>query len=349
MRTEVLELNAERNVTLTAYIQQNRGEFHYITARPGIIILPGGAYHSCSEREADPVAFAFLKAGYQVFILRYSIQDKAVWPAPLQDYEQAMDRILINAEKWGIDTKRIAVTGFSAGAHLAACAATMSEHRPAAAILGYPAVIGEDIQTVNKTLPDVIHAVDGKTCPCFVFATRDDHVVSIRNSIQFLGALEGQKISFESHIYAYGPHGFSTADPAAQGSEIQICSRAADWVEDSIAWLKDVMGTFSNQGMTEPVCKRTVTSEDDGPYLSVDCTIGHLMSVPQAGSIIDPIIKQMREHGSRENKERGEMAQTLGDQQKMISGMSLRGVLSYAGVTDEMLEQLNEKLQKIKQ
>ena len=68
MKTEVITLNAERNVTLTAYVQESGGEF-FFEKRPAMLVLPGGGYLYCSDREADPVAMAYLQAGYQVFIL----------------------------------------------------------------------------------------------------------------------------------------------------------------------------------------------------------------------------------------------------------------------------------------
>ena len=69
MKTETIVLNEERNVTLTAYIQETEGEFGF-SKRPAIMVLPGGGYAMCSDREADAVAVAYLKAGYQAFILK---------------------------------------------------------------------------------------------------------------------------------------------------------------------------------------------------------------------------------------------------------------------------------------
>ena len=43
MRTEKITLNEERNVTLTAYLQETGGRFDYISARPGMLIIPGEA------------------------------------------------------------------------------------------------------------------------------------------------------------------------------------------------------------------------------------------------------------------------------------------------------------------
>ena len=71
MKTVEVTLCPERNVTLTGYLQQVGGEFRHIVRRPAVLVLPGGAYQMCSDREADPVAIAYLNAGYQAFILRY--------------------------------------------------------------------------------------------------------------------------------------------------------------------------------------------------------------------------------------------------------------------------------------
>ena len=91
MKTEIVTLCEERNVTLTAYLQEVGGEFAGIPRRPAALILPGGGYSMCADLEADPVAFPFLKAGYQVFVLRYSVGEASVWPNPLEDYEAAAE------------------------------------------------------------------------------------------------------------------------------------------------------------------------------------------------------------------------------------------------------------------
>ena len=126
MTQQTIVLDEKRNVTLTCYLQPVGGKFEYVEKRPAMLILPGGAYQYCSDREADPVAFAYLKAGYQVFILRYSVAENCAWPAPLMDYDQAMGIIRNKAEEWNVYPDKIAVLGFSAGGHLAAAAAECS-------------------------------------------------------------------------------------------------------------------------------------------------------------------------------------------------------------------------------
>ena len=250
MEKEVIVLNEARKVTLTAYLQDVEGEFGNIPKRPGILVLPGGGYQMCSDREADPVAFPYLKAGYQVFVLRYSVKKDALWPQPLEDYDAAMDLIRSRAQEWKLYPDKIAVIGFSAGGHLAGAAATMAKNRPAAAILGY-AVLNGDVKGCNKSAPSVVDAVDDDTCPCFLFASRTDNLVPIANTIEFMQALDRHDISFESHVYAYGPHGFSTCDSSVQDKDTNMCGRIPDWVADSIGWLKDVLGDFGKGSMTK--------------------------------------------------------------------------------------------------
>lgn len=279
MKTEIIVLDEARNVTLTAYLQQVGGEFKGITARPAVLILPGGGYQYCSDREADPVAFPYLKAGYHAFILRYSLKEQAVWPNPLSDYEQAMALIREHAEDWHIAPERIAVIGFSAGGHLAACAATMAENRPNAAILGYPVTIRNATQAVLPGAPDPASAVDDKTCPCFVFATRTDNLVPVENSLRFLMALEQQEIAFESHIYANGPHGLSTGDGSITADRFSL--RYPNWVGDSISWLEEVLGGFDDEGLTAPRFGARLNGNRE-ETLNLDCTLQHLLANPEA-------------------------------------------------------------------
>lgn len=324
MHQEMIVLNGERNVTLTAYVQAVGGKFDYIPKRPAVLVLPGGGYQYCSQREADPVAFAYLKAGYQTFVLNYSVAQHSLWPNPLRDVEQALE-LIRTREDWNVYPDKVAVIGFSAGGHLAAAAATMAKERPNAAILGYP-VTGLDVTGCNPSAPDTTRYVDKHTCPCFVFATCSDDVVPVQNSLDFCRALADAKISFESHIYAYGPHGFSTCDSAVHPLATPVCSRVPNWVADSIGFLRDVMGDFGAGRMTEPVCPR-YTSADNDPVLSVDCTVGLILSNEQAVEALGALAHQLE-----------------GD---LIKKMTLRGILGFAKYPAEEITKLDERLRTI--
>lgn len=272
MNYEKIIINHDRNVTLDAWIQAVGSEFVPIKKRPAILILPGGGYNICSDREADPVAGAYLKAGYHVFILRYSVGPHKTWPNPLDDYEQVMDMIR-NDTAWCVDANRVAVIGFSAGGHLAACAATIAKNRPNAAILGYAALKKEVCDMCQMGMPYPVEHVDADTPACFLFAARDDMVVDISNTLEFEMALYKQGISFESHIYSYGNHGYSTAEKWLNPG--MVSDGALAWVSDSIRWLSELWGKFEHQGFSKPAFERMVNA-DRAEMLSAGCTIRHL-------------------------------------------------------------------------
>ena len=328
MQKEYLVLNEKRNVSLTAYIQPVGGEFGQIDQRPAVLVIPGGGYHFCSDREADPVVFPYLKAGYHAFILRYSLNEQAEWPNPLEDYEQAMALIEEKAETWHVAVSRIAVIGFSAGGHLAACAATMSKRRPAAAILGYPVIDGDCVHDYLPSAPDVPSQVDAHTCPCFVFATRTDNLVPVQNALHMVNALCANDIAFESHIYANGPHGLSTGDASINGQPFS--DRYPAWVEDSLSWLSDVMGSVSAQGLTAPRfgCKINGNREKT---LNLDCTLKYLMEHPQGKAFLDETF-----HGRQ-----------TGFPSAAAGVITLRDSLRYAGLDSDALRAIEKKLENI--
>lgn len=340
MKVEEIILCEERNVKLTALIQDVDGEFGQIHKRPAILILPGGGYGMCSDREAEVVAFPYLKAGYQAFVLRYSVNDNKTWPNPLNDYEQAMELILEKQEEWHILADKIAVVGFSAGGHLASCAATVAEHRPNAAIIGYGFC---DYETGKMCIPEsdipvTKECVDAKTPPCFLFACRDDAIVDVQNTVSFQQALLDHDIMFEAHVYAYGNHGFSTGEKSL--NNVNLCSRAPHWVQDSIDWLGDVMGVLGYDGMSEPVCpgKCNRNYEDT---LSVDCTIAYLKSKEEIKEIVGEILAQY-------DVIAGQFAQKGNDISAFARRMKLREFMPMVGITEEQMETINQKLTKIK-
>ena len=286
MKQEIINLNPERDVTLTAYIQEVAGEFQF-AKRPAILVLPGGGYAMCSDREADPVALAYTKAGYQAFILRYSTGKNKTWPNPLEDYEQAMALIEERAEEWHLGSSRIAAVGFSAGGHLCACAATIARHKPAAAILVYPSILQDICDMCQPGMPQPNEHVTGETSPCFLVAARDDRTVDVKNSLMMQLALAENGIPFESRIYSYGGHGFSTADDWIINNSLS--PRIPHWVDDSIGWLKETLGTLTMKGISEPNIAVSKNG-DTAPVLSVMCTLNHIRrQSAEAVSVLKPL------------------------------------------------------------
>lgn len=237
MRTEKISIGgSSTGVTLTSYLLDTCAE--YRVKRPGILILPGGGYSYCSDREAEPVAMAFLSEGFHAFVLRYSCANRSVWPAPLRDAEKAMRILQKNAEEWLLDIGKIAVAGFSAGGHLAAALGTMGKLRPNAMILGYPCILQSLSSLMATPMPGLDTEVDEHTPPAFLFTTYEDQVVPVQNSLSFLSALNAWHIPFEAHIFQKGGHGLSLAKAVtAVGREGYVNEDVAQWFPMCVRWL----------------------------------------------------------------------------------------------------------------
>lgn len=91
---------------------------------PAALLIPGGGYVALSEFEQKPLAHYFANYGFVPFILRYSLNKMAQYPRPLTQASAALWYIRSHASEYGIDTEKIAIIGFSAGAHLTTMLAT---------------------------------------------------------------------------------------------------------------------------------------------------------------------------------------------------------------------------------
>lgn len=226
---------------LTVYIPDQSNEMGHNKIKAGVLVIPGGGYSMCSDREAEPIAFAFLHKGYAAFILRYTVgQNKGYdFSMPFADANEAMKIIHENAEEWGIDKERIAAIGFSAGGHLCASLSTMGDIRPNASILVYPCIL----ESMNKILafpvPGLEDKVDDKTPPAFIVSACEDNCVPIENSLAYANALNKKGIPFEMHIYEKGYHGFSLADETVYTkAEADYCAHIQGWFDLCATWLK---------------------------------------------------------------------------------------------------------------
>lgn len=242
MVSEVFRITDDPEVTLTSYIPDISEEMPNMKTKPAVLVLPGGAYRFCSDREAEPIALSFLSMGFNAFVLRYSLNENAAFPTPLNDSETALRFIRENADKFHTDPQKIAVIGFSAGGHLAAALSAMSNEKPNACILGYPCILDSTSQILAKQVESVDKYVNKDTPPTFIFAASDDGCVPIINSLRYAEALDKNKVSFEMHIFSQGDHGFSL------GTDVVCSSKSAQelvkpnsyWFSRSVHWLKQL-------------------------------------------------------------------------------------------------------------
>lgn len=208
--------------------------------RPCMLIVPGGGYRYVSSSEADPAARTFYAAGYNVFVLAYTINylDEPLKLQPLADIARAVRIIRYHAGKCHIDPSRVVVCGFSAGAHL--CASLCVHYpdivdpdpeynrmsaRPDAAVLGYPvitageyahrdsfaALLGSDADDKDMEYMSLEKHVTDDMPPCFLWQTASDDSVPVENSYLFAMACRKAGVPFAHHVFSEGIHGMSVA------------------------------------------------------------------------------------------------------------------------------------------
>jgi len=92
---------------------------------PLIVWIHGGAWRAGSKDRCP--ATRFLQKGYIVASINYRLSQHAIFPAQIEDCKAALRFLQANAEKYGIDPKRIGVWGSSAGGHLVALLGTTGD------------------------------------------------------------------------------------------------------------------------------------------------------------------------------------------------------------------------------
>src|SRR5437868_2606829 len=90
---------------------------------PVVVWIHGGAWMS-NDKYADMgymknTLKEFIEKGYAVASIDYRWSTMAVFPAQIQDCNQALEFLYQNADKYKLDKNRMALIGFSAGGHLA--------------------------------------------------------------------------------------------------------------------------------------------------------------------------------------------------------------------------------------
>ena len=268
---EKLNLGGGHRAFMQCYIPSNF-DFSEGRKRPAIVICPGGGYGHLSTREAEPVALQYLAADIAAFVLDYSVDKDAGFPRCLFEALTAVKTIRENAEQWNINPDQIAISGFSAGGHLAATASAFWNSDLAAvlgdkesikinaAILSYAVISAKETRNIrcfenlfgaNPTEEQLLSVsiedlVTDSFPPTFVWHTSTDQIAPVQHSLLIGQSLFAAKVPFELHIYPQGPHGMALCDiRSAKDTQTKLCVELPRrWVADSIRFLKEI--AFNN-------------------------------------------------------------------------------------------------------
>ena len=273
MKTERINLTEDGRVYFNAYILEESAEMPDRAKRPAVLVVPGGGYQMTSDREAEPIAYAFAAQGFHTFVLRYSVGAYAAFPNSLVELSTTVRLIRENAERWGVIPDAIAVVGFSAGGHLTASLGVYwndpeiqkasgcsgEENRPDALILCYP-VITSGVECHQGTIDTLLQNAQGEeerailrekvalerhvgphTPPCFIMHTYFDQMVPVENALVFARALAAHDVPFEMHIIQDGTHGMALANGVTSaGMQMMISEEFSRWTVSCGRWLREL-------------------------------------------------------------------------------------------------------------
>ncbi len=231
--------------------------------RPMVIVVPGGAYQYCSDREAEVIALRFLAMGMHAAVLRYSCAP-ARYPTAALELAWCVKTCRERAEEWSILPSAIAVCGFSAGGHLAGTVGTLwkdpvfekalgpaegAPWRPDLQLLCYAVLtlgefthegsrynlLGEAGEAGNQLFRQkelsLETRVEKDTPPTFLWHTGEDGAVPVENSLMYAAACRRAGVPFELHIFERGGHGLSTCDWQSACSPEQLVPDNTSWTE----------------------------------------------------------------------------------------------------------------------
>lgn len=255
--------------TLTTYVSDDDNELN-MPPRRAMIVCPGGGYRFLSNRENEPVAKFYFNAGMNVFVLRYSVGDKATNYAPLIEAALAIKHVREHAEEYNIDPDYVFICGFSAGGHLAASSGILWNipevksalgdcpegiNRPTGMVLSYPVITagpkahkgsidhlcGDPEAPQDERDKYSLELYVGETTPpAFIWHTFSDKTVPVENSLLLVSAMTEHKIPYEIHIFPEGVHGLSLANKETWGQvENKLVPHVQCWAELSVKWINE--------------------------------------------------------------------------------------------------------------
>lgn len=93
--------------------------------RPLLVLVHGGGFlfGDSQTRQVQWIYRYFRQHSYACASINYRLAQEATWPAALEDTKAAIRFLRANADRYGIDARRVAIWGESAGGYIAAMTA----------------------------------------------------------------------------------------------------------------------------------------------------------------------------------------------------------------------------------
>ena len=212
---------------------------HQGSDRPALLLVHGGGWATGDRSQLHGYGILIGRLGYVCVATEYRLSGESKWPAQLQDVKACLRWMRANAAKLGIDSKKISVSGNSAGAHLAlmvagtpniaefegeggnaGCttdvAACISIYGPAqlyapagdrpADYFSFLFGRGYTEETARRASP--LAHVNADWPPTLLITGNKDELVPVESSFKMYKALTEAGVRAELHVYEGAPHAF---------------------------------------------------------------------------------------------------------------------------------------------
>jgi len=185
--------------------------------RMALVHFHGGGFARGSKDTLAGQVTPITARGYVSITAQYRLSGVAKWPSQIEDAMTHIRWVRAHAGSLGIDPRRIAIVGHSAGGHIALFTAGQTGADLAACIAFYPQTDvrniaqalmppGSSEAAINDASP-IAHIKAGYP-PTVIFHGLSDVTIPPENSQHLLQVLRDAKVSSELHTFAGVPHEF---------------------------------------------------------------------------------------------------------------------------------------------
>ncbi len=204
-------------------------------ARAAILLVHGGGWMHGDRSQLRGYGIQLARYGFVCVAAEYRLSGESVWPSQIHDVKAALRWMRANAQQYGIDPTLIAVSGNSAGAHLALMLAGLASGtlegeggnpdvstEVAAVVAIYPPTelrVAHEHDAVGQLLggrvsrevedeASPITYVHNGYPPTMLVHGNADEVVPVEASFAMYRALRAAGAPAELHIFDGVPHAF---------------------------------------------------------------------------------------------------------------------------------------------
>lgn len=203
---------------------------------PAILLLHGGGWFQGDKTQLKAYAIQLARYGFVCVCSEYRLIQEAIWPAQIHDAKAALRWMRANAGELNIDVDRIAVSGNSAGGHLALVLGGSSDVKELEGEGGNPgystkvsavcaiyapgeiklshnpqligALLGKDAGEKEEAQASPTSYIKPGYPPTILVHGSADELVPHESSWRLYHLMEDNKIPAELHLYQGLPHAF---------------------------------------------------------------------------------------------------------------------------------------------